>query len=59
MTKATGSLFVKVCAAILVVFFVAFGVILLAYREWEAGFGAFACTVLPSYYLITRRAKRG
>ena len=51
------SKFVKVCSAILIVFFAAFGVFLLTEKEFEAGFGCFACTVLPTYYLVTRRRR--
>jgi hypothetical protein len=55
--KSTGSKFVKVCATILIVFFVGMGLFMLTQKEWEATLGAFACTVLPTYYLVTRRSK--
>lgn len=57
-TPKTGSKTVKVCAAILIVFFSVFGVFVLTQREFEAGVGSFACTLLPTYYLVTRRRRR-
>jgi hypothetical protein len=57
--RPKGSKFVKVCCAILILFFVGMGLFMLVEKEWEAAAGALACTVLPTYYLVTRRAPSG
>jgi uncharacterized protein (DUF983 family) len=50
-----GSKIVKVFAVILIIFFVSLGIFMVVEREWEATAGAMLCTVIPAYYLVTRR----
>jgi len=51
-------MFAKTLAILMVAFFGTLGTFLLLQRQFQGSAGAFGCTILPIYYLVTNRTNR-